>query len=153
VDDRVTAAIDHVARDRYVRTPDGRQLPQTSKPELIARMLQLLDVQLGHRVLEIGTGSGYSTALLAYLVGPGGQVISLDIRAHPHRVHIGQPRIILRSVSRSATHWTRASRSRPVGTSIKLMPLSVQAVRTAWSVASWRSRTRARSGSVAVWAS
>jgi hypothetical protein len=42
-------------------------------------MLRLLDVQPDHRVLEIGTGSGYSTALLAHLVGAGGQVISLDI--------------------------------------------------------------------------
>jgi protein-L-isoaspartate(D-aspartate) O-methyltransferase len=42
-------------------------------------MLRLLDVQPGHRVLEVGTGSGYSTALLAHLVGPAGQVISLDI--------------------------------------------------------------------------
>jgi SAM-dependent methyltransferase len=50
-----------------------------SKPELIATMLRLLDVQPDQRVLEIGTGSGYSTALLAVLVGAGGQVISLDI--------------------------------------------------------------------------
>lgn len=42
-------------------------------------MLRLLDVQPDHRVLEVGTGSGYSTALLAHLVGAGGQVISLDI--------------------------------------------------------------------------
>jgi protein-L-isoaspartate(D-aspartate) O-methyltransferase len=32
-------------------------------------MLRLLDVQPGHRVLEVGTGSGYSTALLAHLDG------------------------------------------------------------------------------------
>jgi protein-L-isoaspartate(D-aspartate) O-methyltransferase len=79
VDDRVSVAIDHVAWDRYLRAADDRQLPQTSKPELIATMLRLLDVQLDHRVLEVGTGSGYSTALLAHLVGAGGQVISLDI--------------------------------------------------------------------------
>jgi protein-L-isoaspartate(D-aspartate) O-methyltransferase len=79
VDDRVGVAIHHVARDRYLRTQDGRQLPQTSRPELIATMLRLLDVQPDHQVLEVGTGSGYSTALLAHLVGPGGQVISLDI--------------------------------------------------------------------------
>jgi protein-L-isoaspartate(D-aspartate) O-methyltransferase len=79
MDDRMSEAIERVARDRYMRTADGRQLPQTSKPELVATMLRLLDVQPGHRVLEVGTGSGYSTALLAHLVGPAGQVISLDI--------------------------------------------------------------------------
>jgi protein-L-isoaspartate O-methyltransferase len=42
-------------------------------------MLRLLDVQAGHRVLEVGTGSGYSTALLAHLVGPCGRVSSVDI--------------------------------------------------------------------------
>jgi protein-L-isoaspartate(D-aspartate) O-methyltransferase len=82
VDDQATAAIHRVARDHYLRTQDGRQLPQTSKPELIATMLRLPDVQPDHRVLEVGTGSGYSTAVLAHLVGPRGQVISLDIDPH-----------------------------------------------------------------------
>jgi protein-L-isoaspartate(D-aspartate) O-methyltransferase len=33
------------------------------------------------RVLEVGAGSGYSTALLAHLVGPMGTVVSLDVDA------------------------------------------------------------------------
>jgi hypothetical protein len=45
MNDRLNAAIEHVARDRYMRTADGRQFPQTSKPELVATMLRLLDVQ------------------------------------------------------------------------------------------------------------
>jgi protein-L-isoaspartate(D-aspartate) O-methyltransferase len=89
VDDQVSVAINHVVRDRYLRTADGRQLPQTSTPELIATMLRLLDVQPGQRVLEVGTGSGYSTALLAHLVGAGGQVISLDVDPTWSRAHVG----------------------------------------------------------------
>jgi protein-L-isoaspartate(D-aspartate) O-methyltransferase len=41
-----------------------------------------LDVPAGARVLEIGTGSGYSSALLAELVGPRGRVVSVDVDAH-----------------------------------------------------------------------
>lgn len=39
----------------------------TSQPGLVARMIQLLELQPGERVLEIGTGSGYQTAILAEL--------------------------------------------------------------------------------------
>lgn len=67
--DRVDLAFAAVNRNRYVLLADGTQIPQTSRPELIAEMLRLLDVAEGSRILEIGTGSGYSTALLCNLVG------------------------------------------------------------------------------------
>ena len=41
----------------------------------LARILLALDVQPGNRILEIGTGSGYVTALLAHM---GGKVTSVD---------------------------------------------------------------------------
>lgn len=44
-------------------------------PGMEARMLQALDVQQGEKVLEIGTGCAYMTAMLAEL---SGNVISLD---------------------------------------------------------------------------
>ncbi len=50
----------------------------TSQPSLIAQMLEELDIKPGMKVLEIGTGSGYVTALLSYLVGPEGKVISIE---------------------------------------------------------------------------
>jgi protein-L-isoaspartate(D-aspartate) O-methyltransferase len=40
-----------------------------SQPSLQALYLQTLQLQPGHRALEIGTGSGYQTALLAHLAG------------------------------------------------------------------------------------
>jgi protein-L-isoaspartate(D-aspartate) O-methyltransferase len=46
-----------------------------SEPSLVARMLEALDVGREHRVLEIGTGSGYVTAILANLAR---QVVSID---------------------------------------------------------------------------
>ena len=59
--------------------PGGTQLPQTTRPELVEELLELLEVREGDRVLEIGTGSGYSTALLCDLVGSEGSVVSLDV--------------------------------------------------------------------------
>ncbi|MBN1550711.1 protein-L-isoaspartate(D-aspartate) O-methyltransferase [bacterium] len=40
-----------------------------SQPSTVAVMTELLDIQANHRVLEIGSGSGYQTALLAELAG------------------------------------------------------------------------------------
>src|SRR5215216_3880514 len=79
VNGRLDSALQAVDRSHFCLDDQGRQLPQTSAPEVIVRMLQLLDVQLGDRVLEIGTGSGYSTALLAELTGPSGTIVSIDV--------------------------------------------------------------------------
>jgi protein-L-isoaspartate(D-aspartate) O-methyltransferase len=68
-----------VNRARFCLDDQGKQLPQTSSPEIIACVLRLLDVRKDARVLEIGTGSGYSTALLAELTGPHGTVVSIDV--------------------------------------------------------------------------
>ncbi|MGH3564117.1 MAG: hypothetical protein ACRDTN_20645, partial [Mycobacterium sp.] len=51
----------------------GRPVSSSSQPAIMTRMLDQLDVQPGHRVLEIGTGSGYNAALLARMVGPTGE--------------------------------------------------------------------------------
>ncbi|MFI1012649.1 protein-L-isoaspartate O-methyltransferase [Streptomyces sp. NPDC020965] len=48
----------------------------------VHRDISYLDVTEGARVLEIGTGSGYSGALLAQLTGPTGSVTSLDINSY-----------------------------------------------------------------------
>ena len=78
-EDRVGAAAEAVRRERYMLHEDGTQVPQSSAPQVVLRMLRLLDVVAGDTVLEVGTGSGYSTALLAHLTGPAGRVVSLDI--------------------------------------------------------------------------
>lgn len=41
-------------------------------------MLRWLDVRPGDRVLDVGAGSGWTTALLAWLTGPGGTVIGVE---------------------------------------------------------------------------
>jgi protein-L-isoaspartate(D-aspartate) O-methyltransferase len=61
-----------VYSDRPVPIPEGQT---TSQPSLIARMIQAVDPQPGDRVLEVGTGLGYQTALLAKLCR---EVVSMD---------------------------------------------------------------------------
>ena len=50
-----------------------------SQPAVVSRMTEWLDVRQGQKVLEIGTGSGWQTAILSYLVGPG-IVYSVEIK-------------------------------------------------------------------------
>lgn len=49
-----------------------------SQPSTVARMLLLADLSKEDKVLEVGAGSGWNAALIAYLVYPG-KVLSLDI--------------------------------------------------------------------------
>ena len=54
----------------YEDTPPPIGFGQTiSQPFIVALMTDLLDVEPGHRVLEIGTGSGYQAAVLSPLAG------------------------------------------------------------------------------------
>ncbi|MFN2587812.1 MAG: protein-L-isoaspartate(D-aspartate) O-methyltransferase [Actinomycetota bacterium] len=61
-----------VYRDRPVPIPEGQT---TSQPSLIARMIEALDPRPDDRVLEVGTGYGYQTALLAKLCR---EVVSIE---------------------------------------------------------------------------
>ncbi|WP_333892508.1 protein-L-isoaspartate(D-aspartate) O-methyltransferase [Atlantibacter subterraneus] len=78
-DERVLEALAQVPRDKFVdeafehKAWDNVALPigqgQTiSQPYMVARMTELLELTPESRVLEIGTGSGYQTAILAHLV-------------------------------------------------------------------------------------
>lgn len=83
---RVLEVMNRVPRERFV--PEGvrhmayadHALPiaceQTiSQPYIVALMTEALNLKGGERVLEIGTGSGYQTAVLAELAG---EVISIE---------------------------------------------------------------------------
>lgn len=78
-DERLLKAIEEVPRERFVdeafehKAWENTALPigsgQTiSQPYTVARMTALLELTPASRVLEIGTGSGYQTAILAHLV-------------------------------------------------------------------------------------
>ncbi len=50
-----------------------------SQPLVVAFMLELLEPQEGEKILDIGAGSGWTTALLASLVGKTGRVIGIEV--------------------------------------------------------------------------
>jgi protein-L-isoaspartate(D-aspartate) O-methyltransferase len=61
------------------RFPDGSSLSCASEPNVVAAMLDALDVRPGSRIMEIGAGTGYNAALLATLAEPDGRVTTIDI--------------------------------------------------------------------------
>ncbi|HYY89840.1 MAG TPA: methyltransferase, FxLD system [Chloroflexota bacterium] len=82
-----------------VKRLDGVGVSSASAPDVIAVMLEQLDVQPGQRVLEIGAGTGYNAALLAELVGPTGTVVTIEIdedlvlAAREHLAVAGYPQV------------------------------------------------------------
>jgi len=85
-DQRVLEAMRSVPRHEFVSRQDWPQAyadhpvviaeqQTTSQPYIIAAMLQAAEIKPGDRVLEIGAGSGYQTALLAELAG---QVFAIE---------------------------------------------------------------------------
>ncbi len=50
-----------------------------SQPRTVEAMLRLLEVHPGQRVLDLGSGSGWTAALLAHLTGPTGSVTGVEL--------------------------------------------------------------------------
>jgi protein-L-isoaspartate(D-aspartate) O-methyltransferase len=61
--------------DQALPSQDGQTI---SQPYMVGIMTQELAVRPGMGILEIGTGTGYQTAILAYLAGPNGRVSSIE---------------------------------------------------------------------------
>ena len=50
-----------------------------SQPLVVAFMLELLKPEKGDKILDIGSGSGWTSALLAHIVGKEGKIIAIEI--------------------------------------------------------------------------
>ncbi|MFG1857857.1 methyltransferase domain-containing protein [Actinomadura geliboluensis] len=64
-DDAITTQMDDGAADKGLWPTSS-----CSAPRVVRQMLELLDLEPGHRVLEIGTGTGWNAALMAQIAGP-----------------------------------------------------------------------------------
>ena len=90
-DDNVESAFRNIPRHEFVLTselnrayhnePLSIMKNQTiSQPGVVSRMTEWLDIKDGQKILEIGTGSAWQTAILSYLVGTG-IVYSVEIHS------------------------------------------------------------------------
>ena len=72
---------EHVYQDQAIPTKydEGRAISSSSQPTIMAIMLEQLALAPGHRVLEIGAGTGYNAALMAHIVGDTGHVVTIDV--------------------------------------------------------------------------
>src|SRR5688572_9274324 len=59
----------------------GGAISSSSQPAIMAVMLEALRLKPGLRVLEVGAGTGYNSALLSRIVGARGSVTAIDIDA------------------------------------------------------------------------
>ncbi|MFT5661903.1 MAG: protein-L-isoaspartate(D-aspartate) O-methyltransferase [Sulfurimonas sp.] len=77
--DSVDFALDPNASDVYEDYPLSIGYGQTiSQPTTVAMMLEMLEPKEGDSILDIGSGSGWSTAILSYIVGKDGSVIGRE---------------------------------------------------------------------------
>lgn len=77
-----------------------------SQPRTVEAMLRLLEVRPGQRVLDLGSGSGWTAALLAHLVGATGEVIGVELV--PALVRFGRA-----NLRRTGQPWAGIRRAEP----------------------------------------
>ncbi|MDQ1274822.1 MAG: protein-L-isoaspartate(D-aspartate) O-methyltransferase [Euryarchaeota archaeon] len=70
---------EHEQRAAYIDRPLEIGHGQTiSAPHMVAIMCEILELAEGHKVLEIGAGSGYNSAVMAELVGKTGHIYTVE---------------------------------------------------------------------------
>jgi protein-L-isoaspartate(D-aspartate) O-methyltransferase len=77
-----------------------------SQPRTVESMLRLLDVHPGQKVLDVGSGSAWTTALLAHLTGPSGRVLGVELE--PALVELGR-----QNLNRAGVPWASIHEATP----------------------------------------
>jgi protein-L-isoaspartate(D-aspartate) O-methyltransferase len=98
---RMTADADprQIYRDVHVAIDPERGL-NNGRPSKLALWLDSLELQAGERVLHVGCGVGYYTAVMAEVVGPRGRVVGVEVdgglaqRAARNLAHLAQVEVV-----------------------------------------------------------
>lgn len=79
--DRKDFVLAEYAESAYINEPLPIGYGQTiSQPYTVAFMLELLELRKNQRILDVGSGSGWTTALLAHVVGTRGRVYGVEVK-------------------------------------------------------------------------
>ena len=89
--------------DQALPLANGHAMPE---PRIVAKMIQALNIKKTDRILEIGTGSGYATALLSRM---GQSVLSLDLDgAQQERAQAALAKVACPNVQVTVSHGFKA---------------------------------------------
>ena len=76
---RVDFVPDSIKEEADIDVPLPIGFGQTiSQPTTVLMMLEWLEAKAGNKVLDVGSGSGWTTALLSHIVGPKGKVFAIE---------------------------------------------------------------------------
>jgi len=134
-------ALEEAYRDRAIVTKrvDDEPVSSSSQPQIMAIMLEQLGLEPGHRVLEIGAGTGYNAALMARIVGETGEVTTIDL--DPDTADAARAHLAVAGLDRVRVLCADGGFGHPDGAPYDRIILTVGA----WDVApAWREQLTAR---------
>lgn len=82
-----------------------------SQPTTVMMMTHALELEPGEKVFEIGTGSGYQSAIIAKIIGPEGKVITMEVM--PELVHFAKQNLKKAGISNVSVYEEDGSNGMP----------------------------------------